>query len=233
MRRITGIAAALAGTAVLVSGCGHSDSGSDSAREVTVVGNGQVRGAPDILNADLGVAVTAGDVSTAVDTANSRAKAVTDAVIGAGAKREDVQTADVSVQPQYGPDQKVTGYNATNSLHIVVRELPKASAILAAAVQAGGNETRVQGVSFALDDNSKLLADARARAFADAKARAEQYAVLAGLKLREVKTVSESASGGAPPPPGPRYNQAPMSDVPLEPGMQTVTFNVTVTWTLG
>ncbi|MFI5780965.1 SIMPL domain-containing protein [Nocardia sp. NPDC051570] len=231
MRRITGIAAALAGTAVLVSGCGHSDSDSGSGREVTVVGTGQVRGTPDTLNADLGVAVTAGDVSTAVDTANARAKAVIDGVVGAGAKREDIQTTDVSVQPQYGPDQHVSGYNATNSLHIVVRDLPKASAILAAAVQAGGNETRVQGVSFALDDNSKLLADARARAFADAKARAEQYAVLSGSKLRDVKTVSESSSGA--PPPGPRYNKAPMSDVPLEPGMQTVTFTVTVTWSLG
>ncbi|WP_228817141.1 SIMPL domain-containing protein [Nocardia transvalensis] len=226
-----GTAVALAGTAVLLTGCGNSDSGPD--RDVTVVGTGQVRGAPDILNANLGVAVTAGDVSTAIDTANAKAKAVTDAVVGAGAKREDIQTTDVSIQPQHGPDQAITGYRATNSLHVVVRDLPKASAILAAAAQAGGNDARINSVSFALDDNSKLLSDARARAFADAKSRAEQYAVLSGLKLRDVKTVSESSDGGTPPP-SPRYDEGAASNaVPLEPGMQTVTFNVTVTWSLG
>ncbi|MFF0493904.1 SIMPL domain-containing protein [Nocardia sp. NPDC004068] len=228
--RIIAAATVFAGAAALLTGCGNS--GSDTEREVTVVGTGEVRGAPDTLNADLGVAVTASDVSTAIDTANTRVRAVTDAVVGAGAKREDVQTTDVTVQPQYGPGRTISGYQATNSLHVVVRDLPKASAVLAAAAQAGGNETRVQGVSFALDDNSKLLADARARAFDDAKARAEQYAKLAGVKLGAVKTVDETSSG-ATPKPAPRYNQAPASDVPLEPGTQTVGFTVTVTWSLG
>ncbi|KZM71010.1 SIMPL domain-containing protein [Nocardia terpenica] len=232
MRRMTGSVAVLVGTALLLTGCGTTSSGSGS-RDVTVVGSGQVRGAPDTLNADLGVEVIAPDVSTAIGQANDKAKAVTDAVVGAGAKREDVQTADVALQPQFGPDHTVTGYRATNSLHVTVRDLPRASAVLSAAVQAGGNDARIQGVSFGLDDNSKLLADARARAFADAKARAEQYAVLAGLKLRDVKTINETSSGT--PPPTPRFNQGAAAgpDIPLEPGTQTVTFTVTVTWDLG
>ncbi|MBB5914248.1 hypothetical protein BJY24_003115 [Nocardia transvalensis] len=232
MRRITGAVAVFAGTAALLTGCGDSGSaGTD--RDVTVVGTGQVRGAPDTLNADLGVEVTAPDVSTAIETANGRAKAVNDAVVGAGVAREDIRTTDVSLQPQYGPgsDRAVTGYRATNTVHITVRDLAKASGVLDAAVKAGGNDARLRGVSFALDDNSKLLADARARAFADAKSRAEQYAVLSGLKLRDVKTVNETRSGGDEPP-TPR-NQFATPAVPLEPGMQTVTFNVTVTWNMG
>jgi uncharacterized protein YggE len=42
---------------------------------------------------------------------------MTDAMVGAGLSREDVQTTDVSIQPQYAPDGRViSGYRATNSV---------------------------------------------------------------------------------------------------------------------
>ncbi|WP_378734432.1 SIMPL domain-containing protein [Nocardia brasiliensis] len=235
MRRMTRWSAAIAALAVttaLVTGCGKSDSGPE--REVTVVGSGQVRGAPDILNADIGVEVTADNVSAAIDRADAKARAMTDAMVGAGLPREDVRTTDVSIQPQYagGPDDNntVVGYRATNSVHVVVRELSKASGVLDSAIKAGGNETRLRTVSFAIDDNSQLLADARARAFADAKARAEQYAVLAGVRLTEVITITE-ASNRDDIPKGSARDAAPES-LALEPGTQTVTFTVKVTWGL-
>src|SRR6266568_1718515 len=111
MRRFYGSVAALAGTAALLSGCGSSSS-PDPHRVVTVIGSGQVQGAPDTLNSDLGVEVIAPDVSTAISTANTQAKAVIDAMVAAGARREDIRTTDVSVQPQYGTDQTITGYRA-------------------------------------------------------------------------------------------------------------------------
>ncbi|MEU7142346.1 SIMPL domain-containing protein [Nocardia sp. NPDC046473] len=234
MRRMTRwptLVAALAAATAVVTGCGSSDSGPE--REVTVVGSGQVRGAPDILNADIGVEVTADNVSAAISRANDRAKAMTDAIVGAGATKEDVRTTDVSIQPQYagGTDSNtVVGYRANNSVRVVVRDLSKASGVLDSAIKAGGNETRLRSVSFAIDDNSQLLADARARAFADAKARAEQYAVLAGVKLTKVITISEANSRDDSAKMSAR-DAAPQS-VPLEPGTQTVTFTVKVTWGL-
>ncbi|MQY23752.1 26 kDa periplasmic immunogenic protein [Nocardia sp. RB20] len=196
-----------------------------------MIGSGEVQGTPDTLNADLGVEVTAPDVSSAISTASTRAKSVIDAMVTAGAKREDIRTTDVSVQPQYGADQVITGYRSSNTVHVAVHDLTKASAILTAATQAGGNDTRVDSVSFALDDNAKLLTDARARAFADAKSRAEQYAVLSGSKLGTVRTIHETSSGDTTPAPT-LHKQSAMSSIPLEPGTQTVTFTVTVTWNL-
>ena len=70
-------------------------------REVTVVGSGQVRGAPDILNADIGIEVVAPDVSGAVSESNDKARQMIDAIVAAGVAPEDVQTSDLSVQPQY------------------------------------------------------------------------------------------------------------------------------------
>ncbi|MFQ6326609.1 SIMPL domain-containing protein [Nocardia sp. CWNU-33] len=231
--RFTAAIAAAAGTAVLLSGCGKSDSGPD--REVTVVGSGQVRGAPDTLNADLGVEVNADNVSAAINGANDKAKAISDAMVAVGLAREDARTTEISIQPQYagspnGGNQTIIGYRATNSVHIVVRDLSKASAILDSGVKAGGNETRLRGVSFALDDDSRLLADARSRAFADAKSRAEQYAVLAGLKLTDVSTINEASSRDDNPK---ALRDGAPESFALEPGTQTVTFTVKVTWGLG
>ncbi|MFC9435436.1 SIMPL domain-containing protein [Nocardia sp. NPDC057030] len=237
MRRMTrGVlpVAVLAAASVLGSGCGTGDSGAE--REVTVVGSGQVRGAPDIVNADIGIEVTAEDVSAAITRANDKAKAMTDAIVGAGAIREDIRTTDVSIQPKYagGPDggNTVVGYRADNSVRVVVRDLSKASGVLDSAIRAGGNETRLRSVSFAIDDNSQLLADARARAFADAKARAEQYAVLAGVRLTKVITITE-ANGHDEASAKQSGRDAAAQSVPLEPGTQTVTFTVKVTWGLG
>ena len=223
--------------AVLV-GCGESEP-ADNPREVTVVGNGEVRGAPDVLNAQVGVQVTAADVSGALNAANERAKAVIDAVKGAGVPAEDVQTSQVNVEPEYatpgrdGGPRTVTGYRAGNFVRITVRELSKASQVIDTAVRAGGDAARLNGVNFALDDDSKLLADARERAFNDAKARAEQYARLSGLGLKNVLTISEAGPGSNEPLAKNQRDSAPMAAVPLEPGQETVRFTVTVKWELG
>lgn len=228
------LTAAAAALTVSLTACGSSD---NAAKEVTVVGSGQVRGAPDILNADIGIEVVAPDVSGAVSEANDKARQMIDAIVSAGVAPEDVQTSDLSVQPQYdasgGPfvGGNVTGYRATNSVRIVVRDLDKASSVLDAGIAAGGNAARLGNVAFAIDDDSQLLADARTRAFEDAKNRAEQYADLSGTSLENVVTITEAhdTSGGQTM----RAPDASMSDMVLAPGTQQVSFEVTVTWALG
>lgn len=222
--------------ALVVSGCSSS---SDTPKEVTVVGKGEVRGAPDILNANVGIEATAPDVSGAVSAANERARAMIDALTGAGVAKEDVQTSELSIQPEYanpgplGGASTISGYRATNSVRIVVRDLSKASDILDKAVAAGGDAARLNGVSFDIDDDSKLVADARARAFNDAKARAEQYAQLSGLSLDSVITINETSGSQAPQPGALSADRAAAESIPIEPGQQTVNFQVTVKWELG
>ena len=110
--------------------------------------------------------------------------------------RKDISTSSVSLQPQYGPDSSaITGYRASNSLAVKIRNLGSASQTLALIVSAGGDATRINSVDYSIDDDSQLVKDARARAFDDAKARAEQYAQLSGLELGKVISISEA--GGA------------------------------------
>ncbi|MEZ0051310.1 uncharacterized protein YggE [Mycobacterium sp. MAA66] len=225
------LAALTAAAAVGLAGCGSdSDSDQGKPREVTVIGAGKVQGTPDTLTVDAAIEATAPDVSAAMNQTSSRQQAVIDAVVGAGIDKQDIATTQVSLQPEYGEHSAITGYRASNSVRIKVRKLDTASQILAKIVDAGGNQTRINSVSFAIDDDSQLVKDARARAFNDAKDRAEQYAKLSGENLGKVLSISETADGTTPPTPLPRMAMA--QAVPLEPGQQTVGFTVTVAWEL-
>lgn len=236
MRRIGAAAAAVAMAAGVVAGCADVSSGEGPVREVSVVGTGEVRGEPDVLRAEVGVEVTAPDVSGAVSGANERSRAMVDALTAAGVDRADIQTTEVSITPEYaspgtgGGTSTVSGYRATNTVRIVVRDLDNASTVLDDAVAAGGDAARLSGVSFSIEDDTQLLEDARARAFEDAKARAQQYADLAGMSLGDVITISES--GSAAPTPTMRAQADAATPMTIEPGTQTLSFSVSVRWEL-
>jgi uncharacterized protein YggE len=169
----------------------------------------------------------------AMNQTNDRQQAVINALAGAGVDRKDISTTKVGLQPQYdNSGGTITGYRADNSIRVKIHPADSASHVLAIIVGTGGDATRINSVSYSIADDSQLVKDARARAFQDAKDRAEQYAQLSGLKLGKVISISE-ASGAAPPilAPAPRGGAMP-SNVPLEPGQQTVNFSVAAVWEL-
>jgi len=203
---------------------------------VTVIGSGEVQGTPDTLNVNASIEFIAPDVTGAMNQTSDRQNAVIQALVDAGVDRKDINTSQVSLQPQFtgGSDnpQTIVGYRASNSIDIKIRQLDAASQALALIVSSGGDATRINNVNYSIDDDSQLVRDARSRAFEDAKDRADQYAQLSGMSLGRVVSISESA--GSPPPPIP-YRGAEMAmaaPVPVEPGQQTVSFSVTVVWEL-
>ncbi len=202
-----------------------------NSRQVTVVGSGQVQGTPDTLTANVSIEFTAPDVTAAMNQTSERQQALINALVTAGVHRKDIRTAQVRLQPQYGPESSaIVGYRASNSIDVKIRNLDAASNTLALIVSTGGDATRINSVNYSIDDDSQLVKDARARAFQDAKERAQQYAQLSGLTLGKVTSISESA-GATPPTPIP-LTRAAAAPVPLEPGQQTVSFSVTVVWEL-
>lgn len=229
--------AALSGcdaTSASTSGPSTAPTADANTRQVTVVGSGEVQGRPDTLNANVSIEADAPDVTAAMNQTSARMQAVIDALVGSGIDRNDIATTNVSVQPQYGGGDTPTiiAYQASNSISVKIRDLNNASQTLGLIGTTGGSATRINSVSYAIDDDSQLVKDARTRAFDDAKDRAEQYAQLAGLTLGDVISISESA-GAIPPTPTPApMPRAAMDAVPLEPGQQTVGFSVTVIWQL-
>jgi uncharacterized protein YggE len=217
----------------VLSACDRSDEWTEkNPRQVTVVGSGQVQGVPDTLTADVGIEFTAPDVTSAMNQTNDRQQAVINALTGAGVDRKDISTTDVSLQPQYdSAGGTINGYRANNSIRVKIHPTDSASHVLAVIVGAGGDATRINSVSYSIADDSQLVKDARARAFQDAKNRADQYAQLSGLMLGKIISISETSGGAAPPAPPVRGGAMP-SNVPLEPGQQTVNFSVTAVFQL-
>lgn len=224
-------AALLVVAAAGLAGCDKAPPVASNPRQVTVVGSGSVQGSPDTLTADVGIEVLAPDAAAAMNQTNERQKAVIDALTAGGIDVKDIRTTTVNLQPQTGENAAITGYRATNSVAVTIRQLDKAPAALASVVSAGGNAARVNGIAYSIGDDSSLLSDARARAFEDAKNRARQYAELSGLSLGSVLSISEAAESNSPRP-VPVPQEAMAADVPLEPGMQTVSFSVTAVWEL-
>jgi len=231
MIRQTACAAAALTIAAVLSGCDSAPPVQANARQVTVVGSGEVQGTPDTVTADVGIEVVAPDVTAAMNQTNERQQAVITALTADGIDAADISTTAVNLQPQYGDNSVVTGYRAGNSINVKIRQLDNASRALATIVDTGGNAARINSVSFSIEDDSKLVSDARTRAFEDAKGRAQQYAELSGMSLGRIISISE-APGGTPPQPFPVPAQAKVADVPLQPGQQTIGFAVTAVWEL-
>jgi uncharacterized protein YggE len=159
---------------------------------------------------------------------------VTDALTGQGIDRKDISTTTVTLQPQYGGSDNTTvvGYQSSNSINVKVRKIESGPQVLGAITTAGGDATRINSVTYSIEDDSQLVKDARGRAFDDAKNRAQQYAQLSGLDLGKVLSISETG-GAAPPTPSPVRFDVAAEAAPLSPGQQTVGFAVTVVWELG
>jgi uncharacterized protein YggE len=208
--------------------------GTAAPRQVTVVGEGKVDGTPDTLTISLSIAATAPDAIGASNQTSSRANGVTDALTGQGIDRKDISTTTVTLQPQYGGSDNTTvvGYQSSNSINVKVRKIESGPQVLGAITTAGGDATRINSVTYSIEDDSQLVKDARSRAFDDAKNRAQQYAQLSGLDLGKVLSISETG-GVAPPTPSPVRFDAVAEAAPLSPGQQTVGFAVTVVWELG
>jgi uncharacterized protein YggE len=227
------VALAAATLSACDSSSGPTSTPNADTRQVTVVGAGQVQGAPDTLTVNTSIEAAAPDVTAAMNQTSERQAAVIKALVDAGIDRKDISTTQVNLQPQYagGDSTAILGYRANNSIDVKIRKLDSASQTLALIVSTGGDASRINSVNYTIEDDSQLVKDARTRAFNDAKDRATQFAQLSGLDLGKVISISES--GGSPPPsPLPSTRGAEMAAVPVEPGQQTVKFSVTVVWEL-
>ena len=70
-----------------------------------------------------------------------------------------------------------------------VRDLDKLGATMDSLVSAGGNT--FSGISFALDNDDEVRAEARRLAMEEALAKANLYAGAAGLRVARIVTISE------------------------------------------
>lgn len=195
-----------------------------------------IRQAPDIARIGVGVVTQGADAKAALEDNAGRMKAVFDKLKQEGVAEKDMQTSGINLQPQYAYAQnqppKLTGYRASNTIQVKIRDLTALGRLLDTVTAAGANE--ISGPAFAIDKTEALLDKAREDAIATAQARAALYAKAAGLRVARLVDVSEDRSGGMmPPQPMLRAAAAPMkAETPVAPGEVSEAVTLAVTYEL-
>ena len=193
---------------------------------------------PDVATISAGVVTQAADANAAMRANADQMAKVMAAIKAAGIAERDIQTAGISVHPQYryaeNQPPAITGYQASNTVNLKVRDIGDLGGVLDALVASGANQ--VNGPSFEIDKPEAVYDEARLAALEKAKARAETYAKAMGMRVRRVVSISE---GGGFQPPMPMMRMAAMdasagrAETSVSPGETKLSVNLDVVFELG
>lgn len=198
-------------------------------RAVSVNGTGVVRGTPDVLELVLGIEIRARGAADALRRNRELLRQVIDVLRNSGVTDDDIQTAALSIWPVTNDDgTAVIGYTVSNTVQVTLRDLERAGSVIDEAATVADDEIVVRGLSFSFDDNSRLVARARADAVRRARAQAEQLAEAAEVTLGRLLSIDETAT-----PEGPILRSADASGsaeaaTPIEPGTQSLSVQVSL-----
>ena len=197
---LVAISLALVLAVVGVGGCtaGPTEIGtvdiSSQQEGIWVSGTGEVTAAPDIATLYLGIEAQAETVNQAQSEADEAMNAVMEALDDNGVDEKDIQTRYFSIDQitRWDDDEIIViGYRVNNTVEVKIREIDNTGAIIDAVAAAGGDLTRINSISFSIDDATVYYEEAREEAMANAQAKAEQLADLAGVELGNPTYISE------------------------------------------
>ena len=116
-------------------------------RWVEVSGEGSVSAAPDFAQATLGVTTTGKTAGEAMAANAKAANALVSLIKAEGVAPADIQTSELSISPMFSqpaPGQTsaptITGYNVSNNVAVIIRDIPRLGALLDKAHRWGGRQ---------------------------------------------------------------------------------------------
>lgn len=223
-------------------------SGISASNTITVSGDGEVFAVPDTATFSVTVQEEAKEVKAAQEVATKKGNDIKAYLKSQGIDEKDIQTTDYSLYPQYDyinavcsqgycpPGKQVLrGFQVSETLTVKVRDTQKAGDLLAGVGSKGASS--VSGLSFTIDDQDKLDAEARDKAIAKAKEKAEALADALGVSI--VRVVGFSENSNYPPMPyaygmgGAERLDASVAKAvapEISVGQNKITSNVTVTY---
>lgn len=216
--------------------------------QLSVSGEGKMFVRPDIAIVAVSALTSAEKVGEAQNKNSVRINEVMNFLKQNKIEEKDIKTINYSIQPQYQYDNgrpcplsspcpvpvnsppRIVSYEVRHALEIRVRDLNMVDDILQGVISAGGNE--IGSVTFAVDDEKAVMAQARKQAIEDARRKAVVLARDLGVRLVKISAFSESGGG----PVYPRFlgfesmKAADSSAVQVAPGEQEIRSNVTITY---
>lgn len=214
-----------------------------SYNSISVRGEGEVVAIPDVASFTFSVSGEAKTVNVAQEQVTTKMNTIIEKLEDMGIEEKDIKTTYYSVDPKYSyetmpcsptycppRDQVQDGYTARHTVSIKIRKTEDAGKALTLVGDNGATE--LSGISFTVDDEDKLVDQARAEAIADAEEQAEILADELGVRI--VRVVSFYDNYG-----GPNYygegmggdmiksSLSPVPNIPTGENKTTVTVTVT------
>ena len=142
---------------------------------VVVTGEAETAVVPDAVRIHAGV-ITQGKTAGEATAANSKQMSALIATLKQnGVADRDVQTSRLSIQPVRasgrGMDAPITGFQTTNQVTVMLRDVDKLSGVLDKLITAGANT--INGIDFTVTKPQEALDRLRAEAVEDARRKAE------------------------------------------------------------
>ena len=210
---------------------GHSRN--TTSATVTVTGSGTVQGTPDTINFQIGVHTVSATATAALAQNTAKVYALEAALRSDGVTNKQMQTANLNIYENSDNSGHVTGFSVEDSLNITMHNTNRAGAAIDAAAHAVGNGIVLNGVSFSITNQSKLLAGARSRAMKNARLAAGELASAGGTHVTTIVRVTDQENQGMS-----NFYSLPASTasfkaaVPIQAGSQPITVQVTVVYSL-
>ena len=174
------------------SGSGNQNESRGLTR-VLVTGDSIVQAQPDTAILTVSVVTQARGALDAQQENANKSDAVVRALKNAAGAGAEVKTSGYSLQPQRvykeGQPPTITGYEARNSVTVVMPDLTKVGAVIDATSQAGAND--VAGISFTLRKDRPARDQALAEATREAVSKAQVIATALGGRVVRIVEVQE------------------------------------------
>src|SRR5579859_8159467 len=113
---VIGVAAVVSAGGTSVASASPMVGSTEQPDTITVTGTGTASASPDEMKVSLEASATAAAVTDALDQASDAMTRIKSAFANDGVADADLQTTDMSVQPQYNQQGSVTGYEVCESL---------------------------------------------------------------------------------------------------------------------
>jgi len=235
-RGLSGVMVLALGAVVLAGCSGGSEPAAATSTSagltpgITTRGLGTVTTTPDTVTIVIGVQTRAQSAKAALDANTDKATALINVLKSKGVAPADLQTSQLSVNPTSdSATGRITGYAVTNQVTAKLHDIGAAGGLIDAAGDVAGDAVRLKQLSFSIADDSAARAQARANAVRQAQAHAKQMADGAGVRLGQIRSITEVPAS----PPGPLGRDAAAAvPVPIEPGTQDLTVMVEIVYAI-
>lgn len=203
---------------------------------ISITGYAEVSAKPDVAQITISVLSENRDLGVATEDNNTKTNAIVSFLKENGIEDKDIKTSTYNINPRYEyysdyRNRYLAGYEVTQSLVVKIRNLDSVGEIIAGSSERGSND--ISSLSFIIDNDEALKAQAKKQAIDDAKLKASELAKDLGISLSEIVGFYENNYYSTPQISYAKVEMAKSLDSStpsIEAGENTIIASITITY---